>query len=180
MVPGPSAAQPPAPGRKDRGCFIALAVVGIGSFVVFVVGVILVVHFLHTDQGKATAQIVGEGFKIATQAQNAPGASAIRSAGCAQGIVMRIDDFEHIAKLASPDADIGDKDTRLADVVVSCTAPLFRTGPSCDEVKIAYFGAVPDPGGRVLVQVVATGNTHPTCSAVYERDGTFIRTLERK
>ena len=68
----------------------------------------------------------------------------------------------------------------MADIVVSCSAPLLGAAPTCEAVKIAYFEAVPDPDGRVLVQVVAPAGRHPTCSVVYAKDGTFLRTVELK
>jgi hypothetical protein len=175
-----TASQPtgvPAP-KKGSGCLIAVAVAG-GIVVLFVIVIVVaVVHFLGTKEGKNLASIVGEGAKIALQAQSAPGAREVRKVGCAQAAVMDTDAWVRLARLGDQDASEPGKPP--ASVLVSCTGNLLRTPPTCDDVSKAYLAAVPPPPGRVLVQVLAPGDRRPRCSNLYEADGTFVEALEMK
>ena len=176
--PGAGGQAPPAK-KSSSGCLVALAVVGGILLVGFIGVVVAVTYFLRTKEGKMVVSVVGEGAKIVTEAQNAPGAREIRAAGCAQGTVMSLDRW---AKLyAKIDADASTAPPALvAQVLVACTAPLLRTPPSCEDIARAYLAAVPAPTGNFLVQVTVPGDRHPRCSRIYAPDGTFVQDVESK
>jgi hypothetical protein len=65
----------------------------VGALVVFgciAVGIAVAV-FLHSDGGKKVAGVIGEGIKMSTDAQNAPGARELTKAGCSQGLVLDLE-----------------------------------------------------------------------------------------
>jgi hypothetical protein len=174
--PPPYISPQPRQRPKPSGCVIALIVVGalvVLGCIAMAVGVAI---FLHSDSGKKVAGIIGEGYKMSTEAQNAPGAREIEKAGCSQGMIF---DLEKSYALAEPFLGDGSADKPKFDfhTMVLCQVNGFGSPPTCDDVKRAYLAAVPEPSEPFLVQVKTMTETRPRCMNLYDHSGTFLKDL---
>jgi len=167
---------PPRPVAKksDRGCLIALAIVG--GLMALVVGVaaIGIYSFSKSPQGKAVFGAIGDMSEIITEAQKAPGTKEVRGLGCSQAMAMDVDKLTKI--MARFDAG-GGPPPQFSKMVV-CQVGLLGTPPTCDAVARTYVDAAgpPDRGFAVSVQK-GTGKAQTVCSTLYEPDGTKVRDL---
>jgi hypothetical protein len=132
--------------------------------------------FLRSDPGKKFAGVIGEGYKMSAEAQNAPGAREIERAGCSQGMVF---DMEKSYALAESFLGDGSAEKPKFDFhkMVLCQVNGFGSPPTCDDVKGAYLAAVPEPSEPFLVQVKAMTDMRPRCMSLYSPEGTFLKDL---
>jgi hypothetical protein len=160
----------PVPRPKQNGCVIALIVVG----ALFVLGWVAVAVgigiYFRSDGGKKVAGVIGEGIRMSTEAQNAPGAREIEKAGCSQGMVF---DMEKLGEFARAIAGDASAEAAKSDIhtMVLCQVNMIGSSPTCDDVKRAYLGAVPSPPGPFLVQVKKMTEPDPRCMTTYSAKG---------
>jgi hypothetical protein len=167
----------PAPRPKQNGCVIALIVVG----ALFVLGWIAVAVgigiYLGTDGGKKVAGVVGEGIRMSTEAQNAPGAREIEKVGCSQGMVFDMEKMGEFARSIAGDASAEQAKSEV-NTMVMCQVNMLGSPPTCDDVKRGYLGAVPSPPGPFLVQVTRMTEAKPRCMAMYSEKGDLLKDLK--
>lgn len=115
------------------------------------------------------ADVVGAGMEVYTDAQNAPGAQELRSAGCSNAMVMTPEMFAKIEKtLDNMDADKkGElpKDT----VIINCSLEASSKALECDDLAKLYVKAVA-PTEKFSLTVNRVGNETPLCQEVYPAD----------
>jgi hypothetical protein len=170
-----SPASPPAlPSKNRRGCLIALFVAGGLVMIVGIGLVVLLVVFFRSNEGKRVATFVGESVKVASEGEKAPGAHELLKAGCSQGLVIDMEKSWALAQAMNPDASASPPNF-VAKTMVLCSVSVFRTPPTCEEVKRVYLAAVPRPAARFLVQVSSVGSSHPKCMNMYDPDGNLVR-----
>jgi hypothetical protein len=165
------------PRPKNTGCVIALIAVGalvVLGFIALAVGIGV---FFRTDGGKKMAGVIGEGIRVSTEAQNAPGAREIEKAGCSQGMVFDMEKMGEFARSIAGDASAEQAEPDI-DTMVLCQVNMVGSPPTCDDVKRAYLAAVPSPSGPFLVQVARMTETKPRCMAMYSAKGEFLKDLK--
>jgi hypothetical protein len=159
----------PQPKKSGNGCLIAMLVVG-GIFVLGGIFVgIGIYQFASSKEGKQIISVVGEGAKVAAEAQTAPGTSELKKLGCKQPMVMSM---ERLMKIAQTFNDAGSGEVGDLSVMVMCPVGLLDTPPGCDAVARTYVGAVPRPSASFAVTVSVQGKNQPHCSYLYAPDGT--------
>lgn len=163
-----------APQKKGcSGCLLVLAILaGFAIAGALVIGV-FAYRFATTEEGKALVSTVGEGVKIMSEAQNAPGAKEIRDVGCTQALVV---DVERMGKLMDAGGDAVGEFSK----VITCQVGLLGTAPTCDQLAKTYVHAAGKPPRGFMVTV--THQRHPqkpTCMKLYSPSGTKVRDLER-
>jgi hypothetical protein len=174
MQDQPSFVSPPRP--KRNGCVIALIVIGALVVLGCIAMAVGIAVFLRSDPGKKVAGAIGEGIKMSTEAQHAPGAREIQKVGCSQGMV-----FDMERSWAFAEAFIGDGSAEKPKfdfrTMVLCQVTMFASAPTCDDVKRAYLEAVPEPSDPFVVQVKAMTDPRPRCMNLYSPEGTFLKDL---
>jgi hypothetical protein len=161
---------------KRSGCVTALIVVGALVVLAFIATVVVIAVFLHSNEGKKVAGAIGEGIRISKEAQNAPGAREIVKAGCAQGMVVDMEKSWAFAQVFLGDGSAEQPKFDFKTIVV-CQVDVFRTPPTCEDVKRAYLGAVPEPPGPFAVEVKSMTDTRAKCMSLYGPGGEFLRDL---
>ena len=165
----PNAYYPrPQPKKSGNGCLIAMAIVGGVVLLIGIVVAIGVYKFASSKEGKQIFAVVGEGAKIAVEAQTAPGTPELRKLGCKQPMVMSM---ERLLKLTQQLTDAGDGEVGELSVMVMCPVGILDTPPACDAVARTYLGAVPRPAGNFAVNVTQQSKNQPYCSYLYSPDG---------
>jgi hypothetical protein len=173
---GTPAAKPGA--KKDGlpGFFVALLVFGGVVCMIALVGIVLVVRFLYTPEGKKLAHFVGDTAKLMQEAQRAPGTKELRALGCETAMVFDTDrmlDLMHDFDDAGARSDVDDK------VMVTCAVGLLGTAPSCDDVARTYVGAVGEAKSSFRVHVQRQGGGRAECTGRYGADGAPISERSR-
>jgi hypothetical protein len=158
---------------KRNGCIVALLVAGALVVLGCIATAVVIAVFLRSDTGKRVAGAVGEGIQLSTEAQNAPGAHEIVKAGCSQGMVF---DMERSWKLGQALFGDGSAEKPRFDfkTIVVCQVNVFRTPPTCEDVKRAYLAAVPEPSAPFVVQVKMATETRARCMSFYSPAGEFL------
>jgi hypothetical protein len=147
---------------------IALVAIAVaGALVMVGIGVAVFV-FLRSDEGKKAVSVVGEGAKIARDAQNAPGAAELRQLGCQSALIM---DLGEVAKRFDPSTK-----ARTKMLYITCQVRFgVKDGPTCEQAAGEYLRAV---GGtaksRFVVVVQKAFQSKPACSELYEPDGASL------
>lgn len=164
----PNAHYPrPQPKKSGNGCLIAMAIVG---GVLLLIGIFVgigVYRFVSSSEGQKLVAVVGEGAKIAAEAQTAPGTPELKKLGCKQPMVMSM---ERLLKLTQQLSDAGDGEVGDLSVMVMCPVGILDTPPACDAVARTYVGAVPRPTGNFAVTVSEQSKNKPYCSYLYSPD----------
>jgi hypothetical protein len=168
----------PTPRPKQSGCVIALIVVGALFILGFIAVAVAIGMYFRTDGGKKVAGVIGEGLRVSTEAQNAPGAREIEKAGCSQGMVFDMEKMGEFARSIAGDDGSAEGTKSDVNTMVMCQVTMIGSPPTCDDVKRAYLGAVPSPPGPFLVQVTRMTETKPRCTTMYTAKGEPLKDLK--
>jgi hypothetical protein len=167
----PMMQQPMQPPQKKglSGCAIAAIIAG----VVVLLGVLAVVAVLFLVVKKA-GQVVGDMQAAVKEAQNAPGTSELRSAGCTQAMAL---DPAKFAKQALKDIP-GNYDIDAGSgLFVSCQVPA-GTKMTCGEVAKTFVAAPTHQPGPFTASVTdPQGNE--SCARDYDASGKEIGAATR-
>lgn len=164
-------AQPPQPKKKMSGCLIA--VIALGA-VVALVGVVIAVAVWKLSQDPEVRQIFNAGtamVKMMQESQTAPGAAEVRGLGCAEAGVV---DLRAFLALTPEHGDAGPEASAGKPTIVVFCQVTEGSGPACDAVAKAYFGAVPHAPGDVEVYVARVGEKEAKCQRHYAETGESI------
>jgi hypothetical protein len=172
--------SPTPPAKKNRGCLIALAIVGGIVLLVVVAGGFGVYHFMRSPDGQKIVTALKETTSIATEAMKAPGTAEIRGLGCDQAMVMDMERLKQLAKnlddkAEPPPEEEGEQQFRR---MITCQVGVFsKKEIGCDTIASTYVqatGATPDP---FVVVVQSQGSKEPQCSSLYAGDGKLVGPL---
>jgi hypothetical protein len=175
--PPPPAPPPrPLPKRSNRGCFIALAIVGGLGVLVLAVAGFGIYRFANSSEGKAVFGTVGDMVELATEAQHAPGAKEVAALGCDTAMAM---DMDKMQRIMHDRFDASATVSSKFSVLVVCQVGMFaKSPPSCDDVATTYVGAAGPPARGFAVNVQRGGGRANTlCSTLYDPSGTKVKDL---
>jgi hypothetical protein len=169
----PRGAPPRKPGTS--GWVIALLIVG-GCLLFFCfLGGAGIFAFSRSDSGKKIFEAIGEGKEAYESGKTAPGAEAVRAAGCKEALVL---DTGKVLGIMRKFVDAGEEVG--SSKIVLCQGSFMDELPSCDEVAAAYvtsFGAAaPEP---FVVTVQRQASKKDNCERVYSASGEPLGPLKR-
>jgi hypothetical protein len=168
---------PPPKKSSNRGCLIALAIVG-SLGLLSVIGVAIAIYSIAQNEDvRKIASAVGEGMEIMKEAQTAPGTDELRKLGCDQAMVL---DMQRLAKLAEGFHDGGTAmPPDMPGKLVMCIVRETSSAPTCAATSKAYLAAVPTPTKRFAVTVEAQQNKKTQCSEVYDPTGKSLGQFDK-
>ena len=158
----------PQPKKSGNGCLIAMAIFGGIVLVVCLGAGIGIYKVASSKEGKQILSIVGEGAKIALDAQKAPGTKELKQIGCKQPMVMSMD---RLMKLTEQMTDAGSMPAGELSMIVMCPVGMLDKPPSCEDVANTYVSAAPPMLGQLIVNVTVQGKTQPHCNTIHAPDG---------
>jgi hypothetical protein len=168
--------RPVPPKKSNRGCFIALAIVGGIGVVVVAVSAFGIYRFANSKEGKMVFGTIGDVAELAAEAQHAPGTKEVAALGCDTAMAMDMDKMTSImhdrldASAAVP--------TKFSMLVVCQVGMFAKSPPSCDDVARTYVGAAGPPARGFAVNVQRGGGRANTlCSTLYDPAGTKVKDL---
>src|SRR5580658_5227949 len=88
--------RPAPPKKSNRGCFVALAIVGGIGLVLVAVVAIVVYRFANSKEGKMVLGTIGDMAELVTEAQHAPGTKEVTALGCDTAMAMDMDKMQSI------------------------------------------------------------------------------------
>jgi hypothetical protein len=171
--PPPPPRSPPR--RSNRGCVIALAVVGgVGTLVVG--GAAFGIYrFAHSEQGKMLVGTVGDVAGLALDAQHAPGAKEVAALGCDSAMAM---DMDRMQRILHERMDASASPPAAFSVMVVCQVGMFGKAPACEDVARTYLAAAGPPARGFVVSVQrGAGRARPICAALYDSGGTLVKDM---
>ena len=153
-----------------RGSLLGLGIAsGVLVLALVIGGVVLVRKCTGGPAGEATTAAPDRGATAATEGMNAKGTAEMRQLGCEQALVV------DMARVLGSASRIEPGEPRW---MVTCDVGA-ATGPACERVASAYFGAVGTPDGNVCVRVSRTGAPQPSCSRLYAPNGADLGPFPR-
>jgi hypothetical protein len=165
---------PPLRKKSNRGCFIALAVVGGIGFVVVGAAGVGIYLFAHSTQGKQVLGTIGDMAELAVDAQHAPGAKEVAALGCDTAMAMDMDKMQRIMKERF---DASASTLPAFSVMVVCQVGMLGKAPSCEDVASTYLAAAGPPARGFVASVQRGGHSQPLCSTLYDPAGTKVKDL---
>jgi len=145
--------------------FFLLATIGAGYYVA------------NSEIGKKVIQAAGEGYSIFKEAQSAPGADALRAAGCDEAAVFNLERLRTLVESFNSDGE-GHFDADMdADAIVTCGMKSADSPPKCDALAIIYRDATsPKTDFGVVVKHRTTGTVNTNdgqvlCDGLYDAQG---------
>lgn len=175
--PGPAYGGPPPKKSSNRGCIIALGIVGALALLSVIAVAIIIYSIAQNEEVRKIASAVGEGMDIMKEAQNGPGTDELRTLGCDQAMVL---DMQRLAKLADDFRDGGaPMPPDMPGKFVMCIVEEAAGAPSCDAAAKTFLAAAPRPSKRFAVTVEAQRSKNTQCSEVYAPDGKKLGAFDR-
>lgn len=167
--------------KKSRpGCRIAVAVVA-ALLVLCGLGVALVGYSIWTSPAvQAGVRAVGPAMEMTRAGMVAPGAQALRDAGCRQALVYSPEMMERfVEQLALEGLEAPAVPFLVCAVHASPPGAATDAGgpPDCDALARTHADAVPLAPPEVIVTVFVAGRGPPHCAAAFDRDGARVRDL---
>jgi hypothetical protein len=176
-VPAPQGAPPPPrPKKSNRGCFIALAIVGGVGLLVVAVAAFGIYKFASSKEGQMVFGTIGDMAELVTEAQHAKGTKEMAAMGCDQPMVMDMDKMQRIMR-DRLDASAGP--SPHFSMLVVCQVGVFaQKTPTCDDVAHTYVTAAGPPARGFAVNVQRGGGRgNALCSTLYDPEGTKVKDL---
>lgn len=173
---------PPPQQKSNKGCYIALGVVGVLLLIIAgtVIGVVYwvgqkVASSPEFEDLRKVAKVMKEGMAIIVEAQNAKGTKELRGAGCQQAMVLDLGRLEKLAEIF--DAGAPPADPNMPKKIAICQLQSGSEGPSCDEAAKVYVEAA-SPSGNFALVVQKAGQDQPKCSQLYDSGGKSIKEFD--
>jgi hypothetical protein len=172
----PPPPRPLPPKRSNRGCLIALAIVGGVGFVVVAVAAFGIYRFAGSKEGKMVFGTIGDMAELAAEAQHAPGTKEVAALGCDTAMAM---DMDKMQSIMHDRFDASATAPSKFSMLVICQVGMFaKSPPSCDDVARTYVGAAGPPARGFAVNVQKGGGRANTlCSTLYDSAGTKVKDL---
>jgi hypothetical protein len=177
MQPVAPPPRPVPPKRSNRGCFIALAIVGGVGFVVVALAAFGIYRFANSKEGKMVVGTFGDMVELAAEAQHAPGTPEVRAMGCDTAMAM---DMDRMTSIMHERLDASATVPSTFSMLVVCQIGMFssKTPPTCDDVARTYVGAAGSPARGFAVNVQrGSGRANVICSTLYDSAGTKVKDL---
>jgi hypothetical protein len=177
MQPVAPPPRPVPPKRSNRGCFIALAIVGGVGFVVVALAAFGIYRFANSKEGKMVVGTFGDMVELAAEAQHAPGTPEVRALGCDTAMAM---DMDRMTSIMHERLDASATVPSTFSMLVVCQIGMFssKTPPTCDDVARTYVGAAGSPARGFAVNVQrGSGRANVICSTLYDSAGTKVKDL---
>lgn len=174
----PPQQQQPQPPRKssNKGCIIALSIVGV-LVLLLVIGVAIAVYAISQNEDvRKIASAARDGVEIMREAQKAPGTSELRTLGCDEAMAI---DMVRVAKLADRFVEAGTLPADMPGTMVVCSMQSASGAPTCAAVAKTYFGAVTKPTGNVAVSVQVGRKEQAECSELFAPDGSGLGAFDK-
>jgi hypothetical protein len=168
--------RPVPPKKSNRGCLIALAIVGgVGFALVLVVG-FGIYHFANSKEGKMVFGTIGDVAELAAEAQHAPGTKEVAALGCDTAMAM---DMDKMQRIMHDRLDASASAPSSFSRMVICQVGVFaKSPPSCDDVARTYVSAAGPPARGFAVNVQRSGGgSKVLCSTLYDSAGTKVKDL---
>jgi hypothetical protein len=158
------------PARSKRGCLIALAIAGVALVICGGGLAALGWQTYSNPRVQLGMRAAGAAMEMNQRALQAPGAQALRDAGCRHAMVYSP------ALMARFVERLRVEEGRI----VAPTAPLVVCAsradpPSCETLASTYAVAVEAPPSELLVDVFVAGEAPPRCVGVYDEGGGRLR-----
>jgi hypothetical protein len=174
--------QPPVPPRpvppkkSNRGCLIALAIVGGVGFVIVAVAAFGIYRFANSKEGKMVIGTIGDVAELAAEAQHAPGTKEVVALGCDTAMAM---DMDRMAAIMHDRFDASAAPSSTFSMLVVCQVGVFaKSPPSCDDVARTYVAAAGPPARGFAVNVQrGGGRANAVCSTLYDSTGKKVKDL---
>ena len=164
---GPFPAPPGSGGRSGLRIFLYV-LVGLGALLMLTCGAALFFAW----QNPTIRQTLEAGLA----AQTAPGAQALRDAGCGEAAVLELGGaMEALAERSRPDAELPEG---VPTLFVSCQRSSAGEPLDCDRVAAIYTADVGRAPGLFVAQVTDGLSRQPVCQMVYDADGALLGSLE--
>jgi hypothetical protein len=176
VPPPPRPGAPPPPKKSNRGCFIALAIVGGVGLVLLVAAGIGLYAFAHSKTGETVFGTIGDMAGLVTEAQHAKGTKEMAAMGCDQPMVM---DMDKMQRIMHDRFDASAATSPHFSTLVICQVGVFaQKPPTCDDVAHTYVVAAGPPARGFAVNVQRGGGRgNALCSTLYDPDGTKVKDL---
>ena len=167
----------PVPQKKsNRGCFIALAIVGGVVFLGVAVAAFGIYRFASSKEGQMVFGTIGDVAELAAEAQHAPGTKEVAALGCDTAMAMDIDKMQRIMH---DRFDASATPSSKFSMMVVCQVGVFaKSPPTCDAVARTYVAAAGPPARGFAVNVQrGSGSANTLCSTLYDSAGTKVKDL---
>jgi len=173
----PQPPRPVPPKKSNRGCLIALAIVGGVGFVIVAVAAFGIYRFANSSQGKMVFGTIGDVAELAAEAQHAPGTKEVRALGCDTAMAM---DMDRMTSIMHERLDASSTVPSEFSMLVVCQLGMFssKSPPTCDDVASTYVSAAGPPARGLAVNVQrGSGRANTLCSTLYDSAGTKVKDL---
>lgn len=170
---------PPESVSTGRSVWRRVAQVALGLAAVLVLAAVINLWlFLRSDLGQQMVGIFSGIGSLTYTAAQAPGADALRAAGCTEALVFPMSQIrESMEKFAASHSGFTTSATGNDDTVVFCQVE-SEAGPDCPTVARVYAGAAPGAPERLAVMVTDATQSELKCEGSYARDGSFLGHLQ--
>jgi len=172
----PPPPRPPVQKKSNRGCFLALAIVGGVGLLVVGVAAFGIYRFANSKEGKQVFGTIGDMAQLAAEAQHAPGTKEVAALGCDTAMAM---DMDRMQSIMHERFDASATAPSTFSMMVFCQVGMFaKSPPSCDDVARTYVAAAGPPARGFAVNVQRGGGRANTlCSTLYDSSGTKVKDL---
>lgn len=161
-----------------KGCFIALAIVGVITLVCG--GIVTWAGWSvwtnpNVQRGVA---IAGAAMDMTREALTAPGTAEMRQVGCTQAMALTPELMRRFLDAVAPDG--GAPYDAPAIPLITCAMERGTvTAPSCEETVRAYAGAVSPAPEEIAARVAVQTEPRARCEGIFAADGTYLREMDQ-
>lgn len=161
--------------RNQKGCVIALGVIGGLATVLAVLMGVAIYRAFRDPEVRQAVSFVKEGMSISLESLNAPGADQLRDAGCTNAYVL---DGQRLGQLREGLSVPGQAQGAASPPVIGCQVG-SKSNLDCPTVVQVYVRAVSDAPETMMVFVQEMGfmKQEMRCGGIFHRDGTLMKEL---
>jgi hypothetical protein len=160
---------PPKVGALPRPLKILFMLFGAVMVFAIVFGATRGAILLRNPRIRAKVMAIRDGIGTFVQGWQAPGADALRKAGCDFAAVMDLGQF--LGRSSDGSGPPASVPPFLEHPVVTCTILKADASFTCEHVAQVYGNAVADAPDSFPVLLTVQGQKEPVCSGLYARDG---------